>query len=150
MPDLDQYRVSDWLTSVRPAVAEAGWPPPIRPLERAGDTPDRLVALGRALDAADPAMLAARLCDPPLREAMRDVLAQLGAARLLRITHWLAQGPRPHRVTAALTAGTSPEAQALRSALRAVASQAVLQRMVSPARVKALAAAAQKALKETA
>ncbi len=155
MPDLEHRAVTDWLTELRPVVAAQEWPPAVRPLEMEAGHPERLVALGRALDDLEDdhvAELARMLRAPPLGEDLLAVLAQLGAARLLRILHWLPERgiPECNLVIAALIEGVSPEARALRAALAALTRRAILRRIFDPERVALLTAACTAALKEAA
>ncbi|HME25951.1 MAG TPA: hypothetical protein VKI44_32220 [Acetobacteraceae bacterium] len=147
MPDLDEDRVRTWLRSAAPAYGDDAWPPPIRPIEQ--PLTDRLTGLGRSLDAALPADALGRvLRDSPLRSDLRSVLAQLGAARLLRLVHWLGGELADHEVTQALLADDHPEAAALRSAIDGLARQATLDRLFDRSRIEALAAAVATAKQE--
>jgi hypothetical protein len=153
MPDLEHRAVTDWLTELRPAVAGQEWPPAVRPLEMEVGHPEELVALGRALDDLGEdhiAELARALRVSPFRDDVRVVLAQLGAARLLRILHWLPEQGIPdcNLVIAALIEGVSPEACALRAGLAALSRRAILRRIFDPERIALLTAACTPALKE--
>ena len=153
MPDLEHRAVTDWLTELRPVVAAQEWPPAVRPLEMEAGHPERLVALGRALDDLEDdhvAELARMLRTPRLAEDLRAVLAQLGAARLLRILHWLPERgiPECNLVIAGLVEGDAPEARAIRAAFAALTRRAILRRIFDPERVALLNAACIAALKE--
>src|SRR5207245_1371756 len=77
----------------RPA-ASREWPPPVRAVETEGDNLERLQAFGSLLDQLaerDLQDFSAALCEAPLRDELRTVMAQLGAARLMRLLHWLAE-----------------------------------------------------------
>jgi hypothetical protein len=144
MPNLEQTAVTAWLTELRPDAALSEWPPAIRPVETQAALPERLVALGAALDdlaKADPRALTDALCRGPLRDAMRAVLAQLGAARTLRLLHWLAEADLPdcHAVIAALVEQDGPEARSIRAAVAAVTQKATVRRIFAPERIAALA-----------
>ena len=107
MPNLEQTAVTAWLTELRPDPAISEWPPAVRLVETQAALPERLAALGTAFDdlaKADQRALADALCRSPLRDEVRAVLAQLGAARTLRLLHWLAEVDLPdcHTVIAAL------------------------------------------------
>jgi hypothetical protein len=67
-------------------------------------------------------------------------MAQLGAARTLRLLHWLAEVDLPdcHDVITALTDGNEPEAQALRATISVVTRAAIVRRMFAPERFAAL------------
>ena len=146
MPNLEQTAVTAWLTELRPDAALSEWPPAIRPVETQAALPERLIALGAALDdlaKADPRALTDALCRGPLRDAMRAVLAQLGAARTLRMLHWLAEADLPdcHAVIAALVEADGPEARSIRAAVAAVTQKATVRRIFAPERIAALAIA---------
>ena len=150
MPDLDEDRVTAWLQ--RAAHGDDCWPPPVRPIEQAAGTPDRLASLGHSLDAAsaDPEALGRALCDGPLRSDVRSVLAQLGPARLLRILHWLGEGRTEHEAMLALLTDDHADAAALRSAIDNLVRQATLARLFDRSRIAALAAAVTTATQENA
>jgi len=144
MPNLEQNAVTAWLTELRPDAASSEWPPAIRPVESEVPLPEHLVALGNAFDdlvTADPRALRDALCRSPLRDDVRAVLAQLGAARTLRLLHWLAEVELPdcHAVIAALVEEDGPEARAIRAAVAAVTQKATIRRIFAPERIAALA-----------
>lgn len=155
MPNLEQQAVTKWLTELRPTAGSREWPPPIRAIETEADNPERLQALGSVLDQLaqgelqelSTALRDARLCDD-----LSGVLAQLGAARLMRLLHWLAEIEIPdcHAVIAALVAGDDATGQALRAAIAAVTRRALLRRVFAPDRIAALQIACQTAFEETA
>jgi len=144
MPNLEQTAVTAWLTELRPDAAVSEWPPGIRPLETQAPVPELLVALGAALDdlaKTDPRALRDALWRSPLRDKVRVVLAQLGAARTLRLLHWLAEVDLPdcHAVIAALVEEDGPEARSIRAAVAAVTQKATVRRIFAPERIAALA-----------
>jgi hypothetical protein len=146
MPNLEQTTVTAWLTELRPDEAISEWPPAIRLVETQAALPERLVALGAALDdlaKANPRALSDALRRSPLRDKTRAVLAQLGAARTLRLLHWLAEVDLPdcHTVIAALVEDDGPEARSIRAAVAAVTQKATVRRIFAPARIAALAIA---------
>jgi hypothetical protein len=150
MPNLEQYAVTAWLTAVRPA-AVTEWPPPIRAIETEGDNAERLQALGAILDELVPAQLrglSIALSEPPLRDEVRAVMAQLGAARLMRLLHWLAEIDLPDcpAVISALVGADDGNGDALRAAITAVTRRALLRRIFAPDRIAALHAACETAL----
>ncbi len=155
MLNLERTAAIDWLTAVLPVRPKADWPPTIRPIELDDPAPALLVELGQTLDAFSDEqrdLLGERLRSQPLADQLRDVLAQLGAARQFRVLDWfgergLADSPL---IAAALTSGNSPQAQALRAAIRVYARRGLLDRMFAPDRLAALHAAAETALQETA
>jgi hypothetical protein len=146
MPNLEHTAVTAWLTELRPDAAIWEWPPAIRPVETQAALPERLVALGAALDnlaKADPRALRDGLCRSSLRDDVRAVLAQLGAARTLRLLHWLAEVDLPdcHAVITALVEQDGPEARSIRAAVAAVTQKATVRRIFAPERIAALASA---------
>jgi hypothetical protein len=146
MPNLEQHAVSLWLAELLPDVNANQWPPAFRALETAADHAKRLKTLGDVLDrlaSKEPQPLSAVLTEATLRGDLRAVLAQLGAARLMRLLHWLAQRdmPEPRGMIAALVAGDDAEGNALRAAIAAVTRRALFARIFAPERIVALAAA---------
>jgi hypothetical protein len=142
MPDLEQRAVTDWLTALHPA-DEATWPPAIRALETTERAQERLITLGSTLDSLAPIdlpRLRAALSAEPLLPELRAVLAQLGAARALRVLHWLAEVDLPdcNDVFTALTLGSDPGGRALRATLDAATRVATVRRMFAPDRIAAL------------
>lgn len=142
MPNLEQQAVTGWLADLRPDDSTV-WPPVVRPIETAERNPEHLIELGTALDRLTPADLQ-RLRDA-LREdllltEMRTAMAQLGAARTLRLLHWLAEVELPdcHNVIASLTRGQDAGAKALRATIEAVTRAAMVRRMFAPDRITAL------------
>ena len=145
MPDLERVAVVEWLKNLRPEAVSLEWPPGVRPNEAEGSVSAQLQALGEALDrfeGSDLQALAMALQANPLRDDLTAVLAQLGAARMLRLMHWLAETGMPdvHTVIGALVQADSPAASALRAAVDAVTRRALLRRMIAPERVSALEA----------
>jgi len=153
MPNLEQSTVTAWLTVLRPDPTTPAWPPPIRAIETQEDVPDRLTALGAAFDAAaqgDPQPVAAALRSAPLRDDMAALLAQLGAARVLRLLHWLSETNLPdcHAVIAGLLQGDGGSAVALRATVAAVTRPAILRRIFAPKRIAALERACNATIRE--
>jgi hypothetical protein len=150
MPNLEQYAVTAWLTAVRPA-AVTEWPPPIRAIETEADNAERLQALGSILDGLIPEEvrdLSTALRQAPLRDDLRAIMAQLGAARLMRLLHWLAEIDLPDcpAVISALVGADDGNGDALRAAITAVTRRALLRRIFAPDRIAALHAACETAL----
>ena len=107
MPDLEQAARTEWLTALRPAAANE-WPPAIRAIETEADNAKRLQALGSILDEIPQEELpdlSTALREGPLRDDLRAVMAQLGAARLMRLLHWLAEIDPPRLPCRHLCAG---------------------------------------------
>jgi hypothetical protein len=155
MPDLELSAVTDWLTTAMSAVSTGSWPDPVRPIEIDGDAPVLLAELGETLESfrdEQRERLSVALRTLPVLPVFQDVLAQLGAARQLRLLGWLAERglPETHLITVALVNGGSPEASALRSAVRSHARRALLERLFAPERLAALQAATATAMKENA
>lgn len=155
MPNLDRFSVTEWLTSAHPIPALAAHPP-IRAVEDHPAVEQSLTELGAALDtlaAANVKELAAALRTDPTQAEMRSILAQLGAARLLRILHWLAEIELPEAravLSALLEAGEDSAGAALRSAVEALIRSARLAQIFDPKRIAELAAACETALGEPA
>lgn len=153
MPDLQADHVTAWLEQAMPPPLATEWPPPVRAIEAQDDFPVRLAAFGQRLDLLGPAGdpgLSVLLQDTDAQDRLRSLLAQLGAARLLRILHWLQEnesnaGSPPY---APLLAGHSPDAIALRASLGALTRTLTLQRIFSRERLAALQAACADAAKE--
>jgi len=78
------------------------------------------------------------------------VLAQLGAARLLRVLHWLRQELADHELALALIADDHRDAAAIRSAIDNLVRQATLAHLFDRSRIAALAAAVTTATQENA
>ena len=126
MLDLRPSAVTDWLLAIQPARTDQDWPPPIRPIESAADALfDELSdALGLHHD-DDGRQLAEALADPATAALLRSVLAQLGAARMLRLVAALFD-LLPHPDDAAtlhreLRDRRTPDGRALAASLNATA-----------------------------
>jgi hypothetical protein len=150
MPNLEQHKVTEWLIELRPA-ASRQWPPPVRAVETEPDNSERLQGFGSLLDQLterDLQDFSAALREAPLRDDLRAVMAQLGAARLMRLLHWLAEIDFPgcDAVISALVGGDDATGHALRAAIAAVTRRALLRRIFAPDRVAALHAACETAL----
>lgn len=155
MPNLERHAVTEWLTELRPTAAANEWPPPVRAIETEADNPERLQALGALLDQfaqRDLEDLSTALWDAPLRDDLSAVLAQLGAARLMRLLHWLAEIEMPdcHAVIAALVGGDDATSHTLRAAIAAVTRRALLHRIFAPDRIAVLRIACQSTFEEMA
>ncbi len=142
MPNLEQQAVTGWLADLR-RDDQATWPPPIRPIETTGRAPEHLVAFGTELDKLglnDLRRFRDALRENPLLPELRTAMAQLGAARTLRLLHWLAEIDLPgcHDVIATLTQGQDRGARALRTTIEAVTRVATVRRMFAPERIAAL------------
>ena len=153
MPDLRTDHVTTWLAAALPPPLSNEWPPPIRTIEADADVSPRLAEFGRRLDLLAPDSstdIAGFLRNGEVQDKLRSILAQMGAARLLRILHWLGEdsgepGGPPY---APLLAGHSPDATALRASVGALTRSLTLQRIFSRDRLAALQAACADAAKE--
>jgi hypothetical protein len=150
MPNLEQHAVLEWLAALRPA-ALTEWPPAIRAIETEADNDERLQALGSILDdlvSGELQDLSIALREASLRDDLRAVMAQLGAARLMLLLHWMAEIDLPDcpTVTATLVGGDDGSGEALRAAIAAVTRRAMLRRIFAPGRIAALHDACQIAL----
>jgi hypothetical protein len=151
MPDLEQQAVTRWFTGLVPDADAGAWPPPLRAIETTDDNAGRLRALGLVLDELTSSDLAAVLREATFQEDFRAVLAQLGAARLMRLLHWLGEtdAAEPEGIVPALVAGDDEIGRALRAAIAAVTRRALLARIFAPERIAALEAACRTAFAET-
>ncbi len=153
MPNLDQADVTAWLAGWR--AGEDAWLPAVRAVECAADAPGRLAALGKSLDQAHGAnlgLLSKRLRSEPTLNSLRAVLAQLGAARALRLLHWISEADLPEggALLAGLLQADDEAGAALRTAVEGLRRKLVLARIFAPERLAALQAACTETLKETA
>ena len=128
MLDLETQAVTGWLQAIQPARTDDDWPPPIRAIESADDAPDLFGALSQAIgrhQSDDGQHLAATLTDPGTVALLRSVLAQLGAARMLRImsalSDLLPDGETAAELHQHLRDRHAPEGRALAAALDAIA-----------------------------
>jgi hypothetical protein len=155
MPNLRTPDVQDWLVALHGSLGPGDWPPPIRAIEARDGHPQLLADLGVALDAAanqDASAVAALFLDDLAAKELRPVLAQLGAARLLRILHWALEHELPdsHGIIPRLLTGDDAETRALLAALCALTRRIILHRIFLPQRIAALEAACAQAQEEDA
>ena len=153
MPNLDQADVTAWLAGWRGG--EDTWSPTMRAIECAADAPVRLAALGKGLDQAHRAnigLLFKCLHSEPALSDLRAILAQLGAARSLRLLHWISEADLPEggALLAGLLQADDQAGAALRTAVEGLRRKLVLTRIFAPERLAALQAACTETLKETA
>jgi hypothetical protein len=151
MPDLEQQAVTRWFAGLVPDADAGSWPPPLRAIETTDDNAQRMHALGLVLDQLTSGDLAAVLREATFQADFRAVLAQLGAARQMRLLHWLGENDaaEPEGMVPALVAGDDGTARALRAAIAAVTRRALLARIFAPERIAALEAACRAAFAET-
>ena len=142
MLDFSEADVAAWFTPIRPPTRQNNWPPAIRAIERGPCVELLLHELGGVLSelgTQDPSILAKALMDDPVQQELQTVMAQLGAARLLRLVDWFsAVLPGAPQLLAQLSQGRTANAQAINSSLRALTARDTLTRMFSPDRVAAL------------
>ena len=142
MVDLSEVGVVAWFAPVRPAARQNNWPAAIRPIESRPAVQPLLEELGEALSSIaheNLPVLPEALASATLRHDLQSVIAQLGAARLLRLTEWIATSlPNAPQILAELSQGRTANAHAIRSSLRAQIARASLLRMFSPGRVAEL------------
>jgi hypothetical protein len=155
MPDLRSAAVSDWLHLMQPVKPADDWPPAMRPLETSSQAEMLLAEFGHLLDReaeASPTALAVALHSPALILDFQEILAQLGAARPLRILHWLQEQDLPDslEIAAGLIAGDRHAARALRETIATLLRRTTLSRVTAPERLAELQIAAETALKESA
>ena len=154
MPNLNEQYVTSWLAEWRGSPS-SDWPPSVRPIERQDGLPDLLAALGDALEAGARSR-AGSLCEQiqaePQANSLRSVLAQLGAARALRVLHWLSELdlPESRAVLDAMLRDRSDEGAALCALVDALRRRATLHRIFAPDRLAALERACTETLKEDA
>lgn len=153
MPDLRTAEVTAWLKAAMPASSQGCWPPLIRAIETANDLSVKLGRLGDRLDtlaATAGPRLSSLLSEDDVAGRLRSLLAQLGAARLLRIMHWIGdhESSPDQPAYAALLSGNTPEAAALRASLSALTRALTLERIFSLNRLAALQAASADGMKE--
>ena len=92
MLDFTEAELLSWFAPLRPPSRKNNWPPAVRPIERAPAVKPLLDELGAILsESAD--KNAASLGAEPARQDLQIVLAQLGAARLLRLAERLGASP---------------------------------------------------------
>jgi hypothetical protein len=153
MPNLDTTTTTDWLRALQPGQALPDWPPPIRAIEEPPPHARALIDLGDELEqhrGHGDSAIRALLDDPIALEDLRACLCQLGAAGLLTLMHFLSESQDPIATPPAIILSNShtPEAAALRSALRMLSRRFTLHRMFSPERLSALRTAIADANKE--
>ena len=153
MPDLRTPTVLDWLQLMRPREVPGVWPPTLRPVETSSQAEVLLSELGQRLDeeaARAPASLSAQFSQEELIRSLQQTFAQLGAARTMRIMHWLREGGIPEGLAIgnAVMTGHTQAARAIRASVTTVARQATLARLMSPSRLNELASAAQAVAQE--
>lgn len=149
MLDFTEADVVAWFAPIRPASRQNNWPPAIRAIERGHSVELLLHELGGVLSELgthESSILSDALFDVPVQHDLQLVMAQLGAARLLRLVDWFsAVLPDAPQLLAQLTQGRTANAQAINSSLRALTARDTLARMFSLDRVAALQSCAEAA-----
>lgn len=152
MPDLERSSVLDWLRQTEPRIA-ARVASPIRSIEDAQEVRALLMDLGLALDAGSPDRVGRGLAKDDARVA-REIIAQLGVARMLRLLEWIDGATAPEAAAilriALLQDDTSEAGRALRSTLDVLHRQDLLARIFAPDRLEALIGASTEPAKEAA
>lgn len=149
MLDFTEAAVVAWLRPIRSSTRQNSWPPAIRPIEREPGVEPLLHTLGTLLSEiadSDSSLLPEILMDDTIRDELQAVVAQLGAARLLRLIDCFAvTSPGWPQVLAHLIQGSSASAQAIRSSVRALTTRNTIIRMFSPDRVATVQSCAEAA-----
>jgi len=151
MLDFTEAELLSWFAPLRPPSRQNNWPPAVRPIERVLTVEPLLHELGAIL--SEPAdnissSLAVALGAEPARQDLQIVLAQLGAARLLRLADSLGASPTEGtQLLAELSKGGTTNGRALGSSLRALSARDTLTRMFGPVRLTELQSCAEAALK---
>ena len=153
MLDLRTDAVTDWLRLVRPVDTAHDWPPAVRPVEASPRAEILLVDLGNSLEREaqhDATLLSSMLRHPDLTADLQALLAQLGAARPLRILHWLSERDIPNAlaIILAVVSGDTEAARALNATIATVTRRGTLNRLFAPERLVELQIAAEAAFKE--
>jgi hypothetical protein len=149
MLDFTEADVVAWFSPIRPPTRQNNWPPVIRAIERGRSVEPLLHELGAILfelGTQDPSILLKAFLGDPVQHDLQTVMAQLGAARLLRLVDWLsATLPGAPQLLARLSQGRAANAQAINSSLRALTARDTLTRMFSLDRVAWLQSCAEAA-----
>ena len=148
MPDLSKTKVETWLESQGSGVAKL-WGGAVRPIEDDADVRSALSEMGHTLDRSinkDAGKLSATLQSNPTQAALRNILVQLGPARLFRLLHWFSAAGLPDAgkvVGGLLQDEPSGIGQMLRAAVQEMHRQELLARLFSRGRLEILLAACQ-------
>ena len=144
MPNLQRQSSIAWLHAIEPEFSRRVGQP-VRAIEDLAEVHPRLVDLGTSLDeltSAEPSEIETRLLADDTVRHLREVLAQLGPARLLRVLAWIETAPpRGEEILDALVQDDRTDAgHALRGILRELQRQALLARIFHPDRLALLQA----------
>jgi hypothetical protein len=149
MLDFTEADVVAWFSSIRPPTRQNNWPPAIRAIERGRSVEPLLHELGTVLSELGiqaPSILPKALLGDPVQHDLQTGIAQLGAARLLRLVDWFSTTlPGAPQLLAQLSQGRTANAQAINSSLRALTARDTLTRMFGPDRVAWLQSCAEAA-----
>lgn len=140
MPDLERSSVLDWLHRTEPRIA-ACVASPVRGIEDAPEVRALLMELGTAVDTGSPEKVGRGLAEDG-GLTMREVVAQLGVARMLRLIEWLDSAEAVEAAgalrVALLRDDTTEAGRLLRSTFDALHRQDLLARIFAPERLRAL------------
>jgi hypothetical protein len=148
MPDLSKAKVETWLETQDSEVAKR-WGGAVRPIENDADVQNALREMGHTLDQSlnnNAGRLSATLQGNPTQATLRNVLVQLGPARLFRLLHWFSAAglPEAEKVVGGLLQDEpSGVGQMLRAAVQEMHRQELLARLFSRGRLETLLAACQ-------
>jgi hypothetical protein len=149
MPDLSADAVATWLQQHEPVLAAELRASPLTADEHERVLP-AILRLGRLMDHAQDSAapdLRAWITNPEIVPDARQLLAQIGPGRRLRLLHWLAEATEPEGFADALIGRDHSEAaRFLRSEIQTLHRRTLLDRMFSPERIAALLAACDAAL----
>ncbi|MDT8350998.1 hypothetical protein RQ769_14475 [Roseomonas mucosa] len=126
--------------------------PVFRPLEDTPEVRALLSDLGRVLEATSPERVGGSIGEDDGATA-REVLAQLGVARMLRLVEWLdgvAGGAAGDVQALLLRSDTTEAGRFIRTVLDALHRQELLARIFAPERLQALLSACGESAKEAA
>lgn len=149
MPDLSADAVATWLQQHEPVIAEEIKASPLSADEHERVLP-AILRLGQLMDHAKDTAgpdLQAWITDPETVPDARQLLAQIGPGRRLRLLHWLAEATDMDGFADALVGGEPSDAtRFLRAEIQTLHRRALLDRMFSSQRIAALLAACNAAL----
>lgn len=154
MLDLTAESVTGWLQAIQPTRTDTDWPPPIRLIEVSPEAERLFDGLGQALSQhqiADGANLLVALSDQVFLASFRAVLAQMGAARMLRVIAMLAD-TLPDGAMALIQREfrdtKTADGRALGAALDAVARTTLRGRLTAESKLATLALAVERIAEE--
>jgi hypothetical protein len=112
-----------------------------------------LIDLGNSMEREarhDTTLLSSKLRHPDLAPDLQALFAQLGAARPLRILHWLSERDIPNAlaIISDVVSGDTVAARALSATIAAVTRRATLNRIFAPERLVELQIATEAAFRK--